>query len=559
MARSLRPDIPSRRACNVLSQVTPGMADLNPAPGVRRSGPPPLGTLDQAPLGTFQANRALNGEQGVAARQRARLRHSASTDPTRVPSPHEWDPDAFPMDHDLFSEDFRGYSGMDTIQRHPVGRDLPFAGSARLGQNFGLEGGGTVILRGLGPVPPRSPVSDVHTNPPLARPSMWNPINLIMLAMTPQSWSLGTIHKDPDSSNIELGTFSFATVKKLEDFLDSGCGIEEGYLLLEDSKVPPKLPSSGQILTARRRKRLSDSKANPQISGFRGSTKLMQFLRTAADVPLGYKRWTVEVIQCRQYVQNPGQNPSPRRLCTIPLSPKSQPIPTILSRSCRFSNHQSAVMVAFDSILLILLSTASMVLAAPAPPTPPSTQSTQPTQPIEFDLSLRRVVANSKKTIFLEPDNLRPNEACSFQFMPATASDTNKHPITFEPEKEAFGTRWTLKRNTLKRLHPDNIKLGTLSFATAELQEQILGSTGTQQGQLADRGIEGPNLLEALSNWMETADGFRFTPEPSGIQDYTMLQELRIAKENPQRYENWDVEGKSFNVNTLLLSTMVID
>ncbi|KAJ3838722.1 hypothetical protein F5878DRAFT_158914 [Lentinula raphanica] len=191
MARSLRPDIPSRRACNVLSQVTPGMADLNPAPGVRRSGPPPLGTLDQAPLGTFQANRALNGEQGVAARQRARLRHSASTAPTRVPSPHEWDPDAFPMDHDLFGEDFRGYSGMDTIQRHPVGRDLPFAGSTRLGQNFGLEGGGTVILRDLGPVPPRSPVSDVHTNPPLARPSMWNPRNLIVLAMTPRSWSLG--------------------------------------------------------------------------------------------------------------------------------------------------------------------------------------------------------------------------------------------------------------------------------------------------------------------------------------------------------------------------------
>ncbi|KAJ3715042.1 hypothetical protein C8R42DRAFT_779243 [Lentinula raphanica] len=413
MARSLRPDIPSRRA----------------SPGVGRSGPPPLGTLDQAPLGTFQANRALNGDQGAAARQRARLRHSASTAPTRVPSPHEWDPDAFPMDHDLFGEDFRGYSGMDTIQRHPVGGELPFAGSTRLGQNFGLEGGGTVILRGLGPVPPRSPVSD-----------------------------------EPSSLSLSC------------------------------------------VLTLNRTR----SKAS---------------------------HWCA----------------------SLPLSPKSQPIPTILSRSCRFSNHQSAVMVAFDSILLILLSTASMVLAAPAPPTPPSTQSTQPTQPIKFDLSLRRVVANSKKTIFLEPDKLRPNEACSFQFMPATASDTNKHPITFEPEKEAFGTRWTLKRNTLKRLHPDNIKLGTLSFATAELQEQILGSTGTQQGQLADRGIEGPNLLEALSNWMETADGFRFTPEPSGIQDYTMLQELRIAKENPQRYENWDVEGKSFNVNTLLLSTMVID
>ncbi|KAJ3751595.1 hypothetical protein EV360DRAFT_89579 [Lentinula raphanica] len=359
MARSLRPDIPSRRACNVLSQVTPGMADLNPAPGVGRSGPPPLGTLDQAPLGTFQANRALNGEQGVAARQRARLRHSASTAPTRVPSPHEWDPDAFPMDHNLFGEDLRGHDGMDTIQRHPVGGELPFAGSARLCQNFGLEGGGTVIPRGLGPVPPRSPVSDDH------------------------------YHLNPNTS----------------------------------------------------------------------------------------------LLSCLDPVNSP--------ITSLPL----------WLHSTRF----------FSSYFPPLLW--CWALAAPAPPTPPSTQSTQPTQPIEFDLSLRRVIENSKKPIFLKPDNLRPNEACSFQFMPATASDTNKHPITFEPEKEAF-----------------------------ELQEQILGSTGTQQGQLADRGIEGPNLLEALSNWVETADGFRFTANPSGIEGYTMLQELRIAKETPQIYENWDVE-----------------
>ncbi|KAJ3966256.1 hypothetical protein EV361DRAFT_872543 [Lentinula raphanica] len=167
MARALRQDIPSRRARTGLSQVAPGMAELNPAPRVGRGDPPPLGPLDQPPAGAFQANRALNGEQGVAARQRARLRLSASSaqqDLARVPSPHAgWDPDAFPTDLDLFGTELGGLSGGNLFQDHQGGGESPppvASHSARVRQDFGLEGRGASFPRGRGPIaPPASPDS----------------------------------------------------------------------------------------------------------------------------------------------------------------------------------------------------------------------------------------------------------------------------------------------------------------------------------------------------------------------------------------------------------------
>ncbi|KAJ3816265.1 hypothetical protein F5880DRAFT_1619552 [Lentinula raphanica] len=168
MARALRPDIPSRRARTVLSQVAPGMADLNPAPGVGRGDPPPLDPLDQASAGGFQANRALNGEQGVAARQRARLQLSVSSSqrgPTRLPSPCTgWDTDAFPADSDLFGEDLGDLGSANAFPRPGRGRESPPvvpSHSARFHPDFELEGGGTDRLQGRGPIPLSSPGSDV--------------------------------------------------------------------------------------------------------------------------------------------------------------------------------------------------------------------------------------------------------------------------------------------------------------------------------------------------------------------------------------------------------------
>ncbi|KAJ3720064.1 hypothetical protein C8R42DRAFT_108418 [Lentinula raphanica] len=168
MSRTLRQDIPSRRARNALSQMAPGMADLNPAPGVGRTGLPPSGILDQAPAGSFQANRALNGEQGVAARQQARMRQrvsgisSSSQGSAQAPPAPDWDFDAFPADSDLFGANSTGPDRLDPSQRLSGDGRLSSGTSphsTRFHQDSGLEGGGTGIPRGRGPVPPSSPES----------------------------------------------------------------------------------------------------------------------------------------------------------------------------------------------------------------------------------------------------------------------------------------------------------------------------------------------------------------------------------------------------------------
>ncbi|KAJ3840490.1 hypothetical protein F5878DRAFT_68930 [Lentinula raphanica] len=168
MARALRQDIPSRRARHAMPQLAPGMADLNPAPGVGRTGPPPLDSLDQAPAGSFQANRALNGERGVAARQQARLHHrfsggsATSREPVRASPPFDWDPDAFPADSDLFGSTSTGTRRLGPLQSHMrddrSSLDVP-PHSARVRHDSGLEGGGADVPRGRGPVRPSSPDS----------------------------------------------------------------------------------------------------------------------------------------------------------------------------------------------------------------------------------------------------------------------------------------------------------------------------------------------------------------------------------------------------------------
>ncbi|KAJ3816440.1 hypothetical protein F5880DRAFT_1619319 [Lentinula raphanica] len=168
MDRILRQDIPSRRARGAGVGLAPGMADLNPAPGVGGGVPPPSASLDRAPAGTFQANRALSGEQGVVARQRARVRHAAlgagtaPREPLGVLSPHGWDSDAFPADHDLFGDDSGGLGGVDAFQRHPGGGESATLGashSARSSRDLEPEGGGAAAPRGRGPIPPSSPAS----------------------------------------------------------------------------------------------------------------------------------------------------------------------------------------------------------------------------------------------------------------------------------------------------------------------------------------------------------------------------------------------------------------
>ncbi|KAJ3754236.1 hypothetical protein EV360DRAFT_87012 [Lentinula raphanica] len=175
MAHALRPDIPSRRTRNALgqvvprnalSQVAPGLADLNPVPRAGQDGPPPLGTLDRAPAGSFQSNRLLNGVWGVAARQQACLRNSiSSVQPESAPrsSPREWDSNAFPTDLDLFGEDTGGGHDSSSALRHPGGRGLPSRGSphsARPRHGFGSEGRGAGVSRGEGPIAPDSSGSD---------------------------------------------------------------------------------------------------------------------------------------------------------------------------------------------------------------------------------------------------------------------------------------------------------------------------------------------------------------------------------------------------------------
>ncbi|KAJ3824526.1 hypothetical protein F5880DRAFT_367661 [Lentinula raphanica] len=180
MARALRQDIPSRRARHAMPQLAPGMADLNPAPGVGRTGPPPLDSLDQAPAGSFQANRALNGERGVAARQQARLHHrfsggsATSREPIRASPAFDWDPDAFPADSDLFGATSTGTRRLGPLQANS-GDDQSSPGvpphSARLSHDSGLEGGGADVPRGRGPIWPCSPDSTD------SEPSEWGGID----------------------------------------------------------------------------------------------------------------------------------------------------------------------------------------------------------------------------------------------------------------------------------------------------------------------------------------------------------------------------------------------
>ncbi|KAJ3730740.1 hypothetical protein C8R42DRAFT_637409 [Lentinula raphanica] len=102
------------------------MADLNPAPRAGGVEPPPPVNLDPAPAGSFQANRALNGKRGIAARQQAP--HTAGPDETELPQ----------------------------FQSPGVASH-----SARFRRDSGLEGGGTGVSRGRGPVPLSSPDSMV--------------------------------------------------------------------------------------------------------------------------------------------------------------------------------------------------------------------------------------------------------------------------------------------------------------------------------------------------------------------------------------------------------------
>ncbi|KAJ3758804.1 hypothetical protein EV360DRAFT_70011 [Lentinula raphanica] len=162
MAHALRQDIPSRRARTVLTQMAPNMADLNPAPRAGGVGPPPPVNLDPAPAGSFQANRALNGERGVAARQRARMRHrnsgvsSSSRGSARVSPQFGWETDAFPADSDIFGAPTAGPDETELPQFQSPG---VASHSARFRRDSGLEGGGTGVSRGRGPVPPSSPDS----------------------------------------------------------------------------------------------------------------------------------------------------------------------------------------------------------------------------------------------------------------------------------------------------------------------------------------------------------------------------------------------------------------
>ncbi|KAJ3765513.1 hypothetical protein FB446DRAFT_794977 [Lentinula raphanica] len=168
MARALRQDIPSHRARHAMPQLAPGMADLNPAPGVGRTGPPPLDSLDQAPAGSFQANRALNGERGVAARQQAWLHYwfsggsATSREPIWASPAFDWDPDAFPADSDLFGATSTGTRRLGPLQANSgddqSSPDVP-PHSARLSHDSGLEGRGADVPRGRGPIQPSSPDS----------------------------------------------------------------------------------------------------------------------------------------------------------------------------------------------------------------------------------------------------------------------------------------------------------------------------------------------------------------------------------------------------------------
>ncbi|KAJ3748258.1 hypothetical protein EV360DRAFT_76252, partial [Lentinula raphanica] len=201
MARALRQDIPSRRDRAVLSQVAPGMAELNPAPRVGRGDPPPQGPPGLPPAGSFQANRALNGELGVAARQRARLRLSASSaqqDLARVPSPHAgWDPDAFPTDLDLFGTELGGLSSGNMFQDRQDGGELPppvSSHSARVRQDFGLEGRGASFPRGRGPIaPPASPDSSGRLVPAAVVMGRLVPIDVFLGQLVPVGVFSGTI------------------------------------------------------------------------------------------------------------------------------------------------------------------------------------------------------------------------------------------------------------------------------------------------------------------------------------------------------------------------------
>ncbi|KAJ3834357.1 hypothetical protein F5878DRAFT_664849 [Lentinula raphanica] len=192
-------------------------------------------------------------------------------------------------------------------------------------------------------------------------------------------------------------------------------------------------------------------------------------------------------------------------------------------------------MVALISILLVLLSTASVMLAAPTQ----STKSIQPTQPIEVKLSLKRV--HKSTTTFVEPDKLYRDgdETWSLQFTIVTA-DTKKDTITFSPAKEPGHRRhWTLKRHISQALGSSNIELGTLSFTTAKKQEEFLGS-GTEQGELAAGKFEGSTRTSVIWSVIDRIPG------------YTKLEELRTATDNPMGYSRRIMEGKSFNVDNML-------
>ncbi|KAJ3715021.1 hypothetical protein C8R42DRAFT_725964 [Lentinula raphanica] len=217
--------------------------------------------------------------------------------------------------------------------------------------------------------------------------------------------------------------------------------------------------------------------------------------------------------------------------------------------SCQFFE-QPPVMITFNSIILILLSTASVMLAAPTPTTPA-------TAIFAF--------RNSLSTMTKE---LRPL-TWNYQFR------SSHHVVTITP-KRVVETRggvefktddWIFDQSENLPWHKDNIELGTLEYpSTIWLNAFLLRGaefscfqvTCKSQSEVLKEMIERLSGEESHVKFIpvetkvtEEAQRASYPNEPSLPFKY-LYQELIFAESFPEKYDDAKWNGKAFDCHSLL-------
>ncbi|KAJ3767515.1 hypothetical protein FB446DRAFT_323765 [Lentinula raphanica] len=235
-------------------------------------------------------------------------------------------------------------------------------------------------------------------------------------------------------------------------------------------------------------------------------------------------------------------------------------------------------MFAFNSILLVLVSTASVMLAAPttSPPSSP-TLSAPPKPTYKATLWLRPVRFKSVPLPTGEPVEdpykLYPMTEVAWTYQ-LTFPDIDK-VVTISPQRRGGSLEWELQQDNSLPFYANGIKLGELEFDSEAWREfYLLGGQGTKgkfaMGRIRLNGLTTQTavlfgMVRRLQ--LEGENGVTFTPEPakvpkaqwvkleSNLPGYSfrgyLLQELEYAEIYSSNYDHAEIEGKAFDSSHL--------